>query len=770
MSLESRVLSQLREPPYPDLQPIGSIPSLRRNIEPIGVPATAPEPKGLARFGPGATGSANIQSQTKDPTEPVPPQPQDFPPLAAPAEQNITSNAKPTATTGSASKFKPAIPALGKATARDAGARKNVPAAQITQKKKDLAKIVSDTDGPTGSTAKAAEKTDTTSKSKATTIKGEPSTRSEVATNSTKNGRQAPVSGRKKAPGVLDTSATKDVAKQTSSASVTGPAKATESSNKASTGIPAKSQPATPTRSAPQSAPSSAARNQTRTLRLADMPRMDPPMKSVSPAIADIATVSSGAMSRRSSLISALPPGTPISERVSDTVSLPSTALSRASSPGPGGKVGPVAVRPISKNQRKKERQAHAKHNESELKAENPEVEVVKEEKDDVVQAPIQGRKKKTKKINAAATTTSTPAVTRPSSPSLPPTEEVPEVPPIAAVEIPKSASSTAATDTEQLRPAAAPEIYTASETRATSLLKSVENSSTILAKILKPLPFSGRNFKFTHDELLTGKVRTMSPSDISEAQREDHRQGKSVIVQLKAHDGDLAGQCVVLLPDGREIWESSQAMAERYLQTYEGLRNKDDHAVFTPDPKKLPGRAELERWVPRVKNSIITSATSGGENTRKSSTSTRISAGNTTFTYDEEVSPTSSLEDFPVIPRWIADQDPTSISTISPPANANSADKFVLNAEPSTPEYTSFHRGLSFVAPLDSANAIAKASAARVNNAVGSSGLRGTKPDELKRELEVMEKTLEIRRKEELLAGKMLGASIKKNRKAWGV
>lgn len=98
---------------------------------------------------------------------------------------------------------------------------------------------------------------------------------------------------------------------------------------------------------------------------------------------------------------------------VSDNVSITSTSMSRANSPPPS-KVGSAPGRQTTKNQQKKERQARAKLVEKGTKGEEV---PVKEAEEEPVQAPIVGRKKKTKKAATEGTATSTPAASRPPSP-----------------------------------------------------------------------------------------------------------------------------------------------------------------------------------------------------------------------------------------------------------------------------------------------------------------------------------------------------------------
>lgn len=165
------------------------------------------------------------------------------------------------------------------------------------------------------------------------------------------------------------------------------------------------SQPSTPTTAISQpSAPTSVRLSHAKTIRLT----------TGSPSMTGGAD--SKQTSRRPSLSSINRPDTPNDERVaSDNASFTTASLSRANSPPPN-KIGSAPVRQVTKSQQKKERQIRAKQAEETTKKDDI---PVKEET--VVQAPIVGRKKKTKKAKEASqnTANSTPAITRPSSPEI---------------------------------------------------------------------------------------------------------------------------------------------------------------------------------------------------------------------------------------------------------------------------------------------------------------------------------------------------------------
>ena len=116
------------------------------------------------------------------------------------------------------------------------------------------------------------------------------------------------------------------------------------------------------------------------------------------------------------------PSHTPSQDVGSDSVSLNSAPISRASSPPPS-RVGTAPKRELTKNQQKKERQAKAKAAEE---AEKGTKSATGSTVGEVVQAPIVGRKKKTKK---SSTINDVPMKkdSLPSSPKVKPTSEVKE-------------------------------------------------------------------------------------------------------------------------------------------------------------------------------------------------------------------------------------------------------------------------------------------------------------------------------------------------------
>ena len=139
-----------------------------------------------------------------------------------------------------------------------------------------------------------------------------------------------------------------------------------------------------------------------RTLRLIPATKIEVPSKAAAPPPEVIPSTSSAAAKQPTKIQdieSARQPGTPINELISDTASLTSASPSRPPSP-PAGKVGAAPGSQKSKQQAKKERAARAKQIEEAKHAEESASSPVHEE---VIQAPIIGRKKKSKKPKTAA-------------------------------------------------------------------------------------------------------------------------------------------------------------------------------------------------------------------------------------------------------------------------------------------------------------------------------------------------------------------------------
>lgn len=138
----------------------------------------------------------------------------------------------------------------------------------------------------------------------------------------------------------------------------------------------------------------SSTQRQPRVLRVVDTPKTETPPPFVTSLVG-----TGKSRPRRQSLSSNSRPDTP-AELGSEADMYPSGSVSRANSPQASSRIGSAPVRSITKSQAKKERRQKAK----EVEAKQAEVASVTKEP---VQAPIIGRKRKTKK---ASTTTVEPA------------------------------------------------------------------------------------------------------------------------------------------------------------------------------------------------------------------------------------------------------------------------------------------------------------------------------------------------------------------------
>jgi len=215
-------------------------------------------------------------------------------------------------------------------------------------------------------------------------------------------------------PGQIDLEAAKEASKKElafANASNHG-TKTSDKGTSAAIAAARQSQPATPITAVSQASASLALAEQSKTNRLFPNKRETPPRPNPSFPTASQPLTANKQASRRPSVTSIQQPGTPISERVSDNASFTSTSLSRTNSPPPS-RVGTAPVRHVTKSQQRKERQTRAKQAEEVTKVGKPPVKI-----EEPVQAPIVGRKKKTKKAKAGTADT-TPAGTRPPSPEL---------------------------------------------------------------------------------------------------------------------------------------------------------------------------------------------------------------------------------------------------------------------------------------------------------------------------------------------------------------
>jgi CCR4-NOT transcription complex subunit 4 len=313
-----------------------------------------------------------------------------------------------------------------------------------------------------------------------------------------------------------------------------------------------------------------------RTLRVVPTPKTEvpPPLSATSvPSMPQTSTVNK-LRSRQASIASVNLPGTPISEMMSDTASVTSASISRANSPPPiGGKVGTAPVRKKTKSQAKKDRQERKKQLDEELVGEENKSDV------EVVQAPIIGRKKKTKKPATIPKPAMAATKSQPASPKPVTVEEDHSEIPAAATKPGQSAktSPTATPDPEHI-----PDTRDKREHTAQSILADLQKTGELLASTLeffKPLSSS-----LTHASRNTPANTASSPPDLkihfSEADLEAIAKKKPV--RLNGHDGRPDSRTLIT-PNGKFFWGLSEELEEKALQLEKQIEELRGHARFHP-------------------------------------------------------------------------------------------------------------------------------------------------------------------------------------------
>ncbi|KAK6078293.1 general negative regulator of transcription subunit 4 [Seiridium cupressi] len=236
--------------------------------------------------------------------------------------------------------------------------------------------------------------------------KAEPETTSKAASSKVAATSTAARTEKRPTPGILDiAAATKPVAQArevgTPIDNKSSAATAASSSHGTKSAVPSALPTLTPTAA---SVASPVTRAAPKTLRLIQTPKTEQPPSLPSAAVASIRSAAIAAAGHR--------PSTPASEGISDSTSVISASVSasRTSSPPPS-RVGSAALRVTTKSQHRKQRNKLSKEAAAAIADTKPagqEVEV----------APIEGRKKKQKKEKKLkASTTNSPAISRPETP-----------------------------------------------------------------------------------------------------------------------------------------------------------------------------------------------------------------------------------------------------------------------------------------------------------------------------------------------------------------
>ncbi|KAL9604651.1 MAG: hypothetical protein Q9219_000371 [cf. Caloplaca sp. 3 TL-2023] len=537
--------------------------------------------------------------------------PQDFPPLAAPsipATAAPKSQKKAGPSIASASVIKPIVPVVSSQTTKGANAptAEGEPSAPSTGKGHSSAKVTSSSIEHISrpKTEKDAAPSDlaASSTSKKNTILGESTSAGKGKSaerpieKSSQPSKRNSRDTEKRHPGKLNLEATKrepvdsfkplDVSQPMNQSQGNAPT----STNTAST----VSQPETPVTAASQSPGMNIGKNgQPRTIRVLPTSKNETPPKGPTAAVAKDTgnTTPANLPSRRGSLSSINPPGTPASERISDNVSITSTSMSRASSPPPS-KIGAASARHLTKNQQKKERQAKAKQVEEATKVDEP---ISKTPIEEPVQAPIIGRKKKQKKTAGRGTADSTPVATRPPSPQ-PPARDITgkeEAEPSTPTRSSKKEEAKAAPESEA-EPPFSPAGPSSSEQQQqkntlnaaalfTALQKSKEISSAAL-HVFKPV--IGLNHRFDIDPQSLDHIPEVGLPALSDEQNQQIEYSEPVCVDQGSN------RRVIVLPDRRTLRGLTPDQANRYLELRKQALDTSERlhlAGHGPAPPKPP-------------------------------------------------------------------------------------------------------------------------------------------------------------------------------------
>jgi hypothetical protein len=284
--------------------------------------------------------------------------------------------------------------------------------------------------------------------------------------------------------------------------------------------------------------------------------------------------------SRQASIASLNQPGTPASEMISDTASITSGMISRAGSPPIGGKVGTAPVRKKTKSQAKKDRQERKRQIEEEQTT------GIEDKSDvEVIQAPIVGRKKKTKKPSSNPKPAAVAAKSRPASPKPPMVEEEQVETPVAApVKVQSVHNSATATPEPEPIPEEPKEKR---EYTAQAIIGDLQKTGELITSTLeffKPLSST-----LTHSSRTVPLGTPSAPPDLkihfSEADLEALAKKKPV--RLGDQDGRPDSRTLIT-PSGKFFWGLSQELEEKALQLEKNIEEIRGNARFHPR-KQVP-------------------------------------------------------------------------------------------------------------------------------------------------------------------------------------
>lgn len=328
----------------------------------------------------------------------------------------------------------------------------------------------------------------------------------------------------------------------------------------------------------------------TRTLRVVATPKTEnpPPLSAVSStSLPQVPTVEK-LRSRQASIASLNQPGTPASDLISDTASITSTSISRANSPPPiGGKIGTAPMRKKTKSQQKKERQERARQAEEERTI------AIDDHKSEpeVVQAPIIGRKKKTKKPANNPKPPVVPIKTQPEPPKTAEPEPSKEQGDSSTVSFPSSKASTTRVPASSKRPESTnaprspPEKH---EPTAQSILADLQKTGELIASTLEFFkPLSSSLAHASRAAQTSGGPVAPPDLKIHFTEADLDALAKKHPVRLKGHDGKGDSRTLIT-PGGKFFWGLTQELEERALELEKHIEELKGNARFHPRKQSL--------------------------------------------------------------------------------------------------------------------------------------------------------------------------------------
>lgn len=373
------------------------------------------------------------------------------------------------------------------------------------------------------------------------------------------------------------------------------------------------SRPNTPLTAASRASESSAPR-QPRILRVVETAKPGAPVTAVNTHAAAVPTAGADkTRSRRQSLSSNSRPDTP-GDFGSEADFFTSTTASRTNSPPPSSRIGSAPVRSITKSQAKKERRQKAKDAETKKVESAPTVEEV--------QAPIIGRKRKTKKA-PAATVEPAGAASLTVTESASPVKAAPEP---TQKEEPKPESAKKVQDKEPV----VPEIETVhvdeQSQKPNTAAEEVTRAPSTIAQVIKNAEETGRSIKDIltersqpiHD--LLAEMQRSSGLDLSQSglfnpanlnQRidlkciaddfdalkdsiefnEEHR--KALMRGEPVHGGDQLKDRLLVTPRGSVLRHLEPEEEERYLALEKFSHDFLDPIIVGDDSSNINGGLE---------------------------------------------------------------------------------------------------------------------------------------------------------------------------------